>query len=97
MNKLENLMTFGEKMQQFDNAILLVKEYKKMMHDLLDWIRHNYTFDYFFSDYLRCDRITKALSRLNLTLKFEIGNPKITIVNNLDRSIKMSTRLLMHF
>lgn len=97
MNEIENLMTFSEKMQQFDNAILLVKEYKKMMRDLLVWIRHNYTSDYFFHDYLRCDRITKALSRLNLTLEFEIGSPKITLVNNLDKSIKMSIRLLRYF
>lgn len=97
MNELENVMTFGEKMQQFDNAILLVKEYKKMMRDLLMWIRHNYTFEDLFKDYIKCDRISKALSKLNLTLEFEIGNPKITLVNNLDKSIKMSIRLLMYF
>lgn len=94
MNELENVMTFGEKMQQFDNAILLVKEYKKVMRDLLEWIRCNYSRDFFFAEYFTSDKITKALAVLNLSLKFKIGSPIITIVSNLDHSLKMSIKLL---
>ena len=94
MNELENVMTFGEKMQQFDNAILLVKEYKKVMRDLLEWIRCNYSRDFFFHEFLRCDKISKALSRLNLSLKFKFGSPNITIVSNSDSTLKTSIKLL---
>lgn len=95
MNELENVMTFGEKMQQFDNAILLVKEYKKMMRDLLAWIQKNYSRDFFFHEYFtRNDTITKSLARLNLTLKFKIGSPIITIVSNSDSTLKTSIKLL---
>lgn len=95
MNELENLMTFSEKMQQFDNAILLVKEYKKMMRDLLAWIQKNYSRDFFFHEYFsRNDTITKSLARLNLTLKFKFGSPIITIVSNSDSTLKMSIKLL---
>lgn len=94
MNELENVMTFGEKMQQFDNAILLVKEYKKVMRDLLEWIRCNYSRDFFFAEYFTSDKITKALAVLNLSLKFKFGSPIITIVSNSDSTLKMSIKLL---
>lgn len=94
MSELENVMTFTEKMQQINNAVQIVKCYKKAMRDLLLWIQKNYSKDFFFAEYFKSDTITRALVVLNLSLKFKIGSSKITVVNNSDSTLKMSIKLL---
>ena len=94
MNELENVMTFSEKMHQINNAVQIVKCYKKAMRDLLAWIQKNYSRDFFFSEYFKSDTITRALVVLNLSLKFRIGSSRITVVNNSDSTLKMSIKLL---
>lgn len=94
MSELENVMTFSEKMQQINNAVQIVKCYKKAMRDLLLWIQQNYSRNFFFAEYFKSDTITRALVVLNLSLKFKIGSSKITVVNNSDNTLSASIKLL---
>lgn len=94
MSELENVMTFSEKMHQINNAVQIVKCYKKAMRDLLLWIQKNYSRDFFFAEYFKSDTITRALVVLNLSLKFKIGSSKITVVNNSDSTLSASIKLL---